>query len=153
MKTKIFFILLFLSAAFLSADAQQGQGNQHRKRFNLEEYKQQRNTFLIKEVGLTDDEAKQFLPMSDELMTKKYELNKEVRKEAKVLMSKTTTTQAEYEVLLNKVLDLRIKEAELEKEYYQKFKKVLSAEKLYKYHRAEMKFTKSIVRDNDKPQK
>lgn len=43
----------------------------------------------------------------------------------------------------------KMKEAALEKEYYEKFKKILSPEKLYKYRRAEYKFARSFMKGPD----
>jgi len=151
MKTKIFFLLMFLSTGLLFTNAQQNRQHGQNKRFDIEEYRKKRDQYLIKEVGLTNEEAKQFLPLTNELMKKKYELNKAVREEGRELMKKKEKTEDEYETLLDKNLDIRIKEAQLEKEYYQKFKKVLSAEKLYKYMKAEMKFTKNFVRERERP--
>ena len=41
------------------------------------------------------------------------------------------------------------KEFSNEKEYYEKFKKILSPEKLYKYRRAEYKFARSFMKGPD----
>ena len=43
-----------------------------------------------------------------------------------------------------------MKEAELEKEYYNKFRKVLSPEKLYRYKNAEMKFARIFMKERNK---
>jgi len=52
--------------------------------------------------------------------------------------------------------DVEIKEAQLEKEYFERFKKILSPEKVYKYRNAEYKFVRNFMksgRDNKKEEK
>lgn len=148
MKIKITLIFLFLSFGLFYGYGQ----NSAKKKFDVDEFKRQRREFIVKEVGLTKAEADKFFPLSDELLDKKYELNRAIRTEARGLREKGNGTQAEYEVLVDNILDMHIKETELEKEYYQKFKKVLSAEKLYKYHRAEKQFMRKTVNTDSKPQ-
>ena len=59
---------------------------------------------------------------------------------------KDARTDADYQKVIDLGLEAKIKEAALQKEYYQKFGKVLSAEKVLKYHRAEKKFMQRAVR-------
>ena len=139
MKIKLALISFLLTFGLIGGYAQE------KKKFDVEEFKQKKREFIIKEVGLTNEEATRFFPLSEELMDKKYQLNRAIRIESRALKAKGNATQAEYEVLVDKIMDMHIKEAELEKEYYKKFKQVLSAEKLYKFHRAEKRFMKTTV--------
>jgi len=123
--------------------AQQGENN--RKKFDIEKFKKEKAEFLSKEIGLTDMEAKAFIPLVNELVDKKFQLNKSIRGEIKPLRSKKGKTEADYKKLIEASYELRIKELELDKEYYIKFQKVLSAEKIYKYQKAETKFMRNMV--------
>lgn len=140
MKNK-FYLLICLFAICSSSVNAQGK-----KKFDYEDFKQKKYNYLVKEIGLTDKETKDFLPLTDELMQKKYELNKELRIEIRALRKKKNISDSEYNAINEKVLDTRIKEATLEKEYYQKFKKVLSPEKIFKYQRAEKDFMRKVVK-------
>ena len=44
------------------------------------------------------------------------------------------TTEMQYEEIVNNMLDSKIQSAQLDKEYYKKFKKILSAKQIYKYN-------------------
>ena len=149
MKTKIISFFFFMVLAVSMANAQQPG---HR-RFDFEDFKKKKYEFIKKEIGLTEKEAKAFLPLSDELMKKKFEINKELRDNIRTLREKKEKSDADYEKMVDKALDARIKEAQLEKEYYQKFKKVLSGEKLYKYQMAEMKFNKNMVNNRERAER
>lgn len=110
--------------------------------FDVDEFKKKKAEYIIKEVGLTEAEAKAFIPLSNELLDKRFELNHNVRSVNRQIRGKDRKTDADYTRMIESSFDLRAKELELEKEYYLKFKKVLSPEKLYKYQRAESKFMK-----------
>jgi len=46
-------------------------------------------------------------------------------------------------------VSVNMRQAQLEKEYYEKFKKILSPKKLYRYKRAEGKFAREFMRGGD----
>ncbi|MFV0467851.1 MAG: hypothetical protein ACK5MK_02865 [Dysgonomonas sp.] len=142
---KLVFLLSFTFVFMLNV---QGQDN---KKFDIERFKKERIDFLIKEIGLTNQESKVFIPLCDELMSKKFELNREIRRKGREVRQKgARATAADYESLNDQTMDNKIKEAQLDKEYYQKFKTVLSPEKIYKYQRAESKFMRRTVNNSEK---
>lgn len=123
----------------------QDQDQPPRGKFDIEGFKKKKADFIIENVGLTDSEAKAFIPLTNELMDKRFELNRAIRKESRELRNKSNKTNADYERLLDASSTAKIKEAQLEQEYLQKFKKVLSAEKIYKYKQAEAQYMKDMV--------
>lgn len=135
-------VLTLLSYFPLSA---QEQDQSRRGNFDIEAFKKKKAEFIIENVNLTDAEAKAFIPLTNELMDKRFELNRSIRKETRELRKKTNKTNADYERLLDASSTVKIKEAQLEQEYLQKFKKVLSAEKIYKYKQAEAQYMKDMV--------
>lgn len=150
MKNKIITILLvlFSFSSVLNAQQRHNQNNverQQKRSFDVEQFKKKKSDYLIKEAGLTEEEAKAIIPLSNQLMKRKFELNKTLRKEGRDLKEKKSVTNAEYERHMDNVLNVRIKEAELEKEYYLKYKKYISAEKLHKLYLAERDFVQKFV--------
>ncbi len=138
-------ILLLIILSVLSYFPLSAQEHSHRGGFDIEAFKKKKADFIIENVQLTDAEAKAFIPLTNELMDKRFELNRAIRKETRELRKKTNKTNADYERLLDASSMVKIKEAQLEQEYLQKFKKVLSAEKIYKYKQAEAQYMKDIV--------
>jgi len=141
MKHKLILLLSFF--LLIAVMPVLGQNNRH-KHFDVDKFKKERAEYIIREVGLTDAEAKSFIPLADELMDKRFELNHNVRSKARQIREKKAKTDQDYTEMLESGFDLRIKEVELDKEYYQKFKKILSPEKIYKFQRAESKFMKEM---------
>lgn len=133
-------LLVFLSTASLLA----------REPFSKEEFKKKRAEFLKRELDLTPTEAARFIPLSEELMEKKFELNRLAREKARAIRNKNNVSDAQYEAVVDTWINNRVKEALLEKEYYQKFKKVLPMFKVRKYQEVDMKFMRSMMDQNEK---
>ena len=130
----------------LSFDAY-AQGGKTEKHFNREAFLAKRNAYITAEVGLTPEEAEQFIPLCNELRQKLFEVGRECRKFSKKVRRSEKVSDADYTKAIDDCLDVRIKEAQIEKEYYEKFKKILSPEKLYKYRDAEFKFARNFMRN------
>ncbi len=142
---KSFITLLMICLAF----AMQAQKNAPRPRLSPEEFRAKQEAFITKKAELSKEEAKKFFPVFFELQDKKKALNDKAWKGLKAGKN-PQTTDAKYEKIINDMLDTRIKVAELDKEYYQKFKKVLSPKKIYKVQHAEMRFHRELLRDVNK---
>lgn len=144
---RIFFITFVALSLFMSFSVI-AQDTGKRKHFDREAFQAKRNAFIMAEVGLTPDEAALFIPLSDELKKKKFELGRSYRKFVNEIRSKKNPTDAEYTRAVDDYLDLCIEEAKLEKEYAEKFKKIISPEKLFKYQGAELKFAREYMRSS-----
>jgi hypothetical protein len=97
-----------------------------------------RAAYITERLSLTPNEAEKFWPLYREYSQKRQDLRKQYR-EAK-------RSGMEEKSLLD--LDLKIKQQELdlEKEYSEKFQKVISPQKLVQLHDAEDDFRKLIIR-------
>lgn len=139
---RIIFLLLILMGSVSLAMAYDGC-LQH---LSPEEFRQKQKTFITEKAGLTNEEAEKFFPIYFELQEKKRRLNDKAwkflhkEKEGKV-------SEAEYEEMVLGVYNSRIESNELEKEYYTKFRQILSAQKIYLVQKAETRFHRELVRD------
>lgn len=148
MKHRILFVitifLLIPSVALLAQDRNRNTDNQ--KRLNLENLKAKRIAYFTKEIGLTKEESEEFWTVFNELEEKRFEINRGMRQEIRKIREAERTGKnvldAEYEKLINVILDSKEKEASIEREYVKKMRKVLSPEKVFKYQRAEYKFAR-----------
>lgn len=114
--------------------------------FSPTEYWNQQKAFFTEKAGLTEDEASAFFPLYNELQQKKRELNRETRR---IMRQEGGTVITEDQSLkaIDAIAETNIKIAELEKEYLQKFKKVLPASKILKVQNAEEQFNSQILKD------
>lgn len=147
---KIFFIT-FVTISILFSSKVFAQGDKEHRHFDREVFQAKKNAFITAEVGLTPEEAAKFIPLCNELQQKMFEVGRECRKLSKELRQKESPTETDYSKINDVCLEVKLKEATLEREYYEKFEKILSPEKLYKYRRAEYKFARSFMgRPDDK---
>ena len=109
------------------------------------EFRAKQKAYIMEKAGLTKEEAVKFFPMYFELQDKKKELNDK----AWELIRKgknEKTTEAQYAEIMEGVYDARIASDRLEKTYFDKFKRVLSAKKLYLFQKAEMRFHRDLLK-------
>lgn len=142
---KIFFITFVAFSVVFSCSVRAQGGKQH-KNFDREAFLAKRNAYITAEVGLTPEEAASFIPLCNELQEKLFEAGRECRKLSKELWQNPEADDAEYTKANDECVNVNLKQAQLEKEYYEKFKKILSPKKIYKYRRAELKFAREFMK-------
>lgn len=131
---KLFFVLFVLFS--LVGYAQRPEGR--KARFSPEKYKQMLEHFVTEKACLTKEEASAFFPVFHEMLneqrTARREMNRLMREGKKMEQG------ADYQQIMERVVDLEIKQKEVEKSYYEKFSKVLSWEKMFKVKCAVQEF-------------
>ena len=137
MRSNIIMLLFafMLSLNFISIQAQ----NQNR-RMNIEEFEKRKVEYIRKEAELTNSEADKFFPLNNELTRQKFELRKMHRDRVQKIKDNSDISEAEYRKLLEDDVEVKLKEAALDKEFAKKFEGVLTPEKLYKAQQAERDF-------------
>lgn len=142
-------ILLVVLCASISLKA---QGPHKRPGFSKEEFRARQESFLTEKAELTKEEAARFFPVYFELQDLKKKVNERAWKEIKKGKS-PETTEAEYEKMIEASIKARMEADKLDLEYLQRFKKILSAKKIYKLQHAEMKFHRNILKIMHSPKK
>lgn len=130
-------LLIFTLMAGISTSALIAQT----RKMNMAEFEKKKMEYIKKEAGLTQEEADRYFPLYKELSMKKFALHKAHRdKVEKMKQNNKNMSDEAYRQLLENDVDVKLKEAELDKIYSEKFEKVLSPEKLYRAQQAERKF-------------
>lgn len=147
---KIFFVtfVALLSLSTTIINAQERDGNRADRHFDRESFLIKRSAFITAELGLTTEEAAAFMPLCEELQQKKFEAGMVCRKLQREMRTAKNITDADYTKTIDECLGVGLKEAQLELEYYEKFKNILSPEKLYKYKQAELKFARDFMKES-----
>ncbi len=143
MRRSIFLLLcaIILPANFLILSAQTSQN----RKMNMADYEKRKKEYVTKEAGLTQEEAGKYFPLSNELTQKKFRLHRNHRDKVQRIKDNSNISDEEYRRMLEDDVDVKLKEAELDKEYSAKFEKVLSPEKLFKAQQAERDFIQREV--------
>lgn len=138
-------IIGLTNVVFAQNDKPQGK-----KRFDIENFKAQKMAYLIREVGITPEESAELFPLYNEMTVKRFKLKMEAKRTAKSVFQSVSASDADCLKAIDEVLNSEIEIANLEKTYYQKFKKILSPQKLLKLKRADMQFAQEVIKKIDK---
>jgi hypothetical protein len=125
--------------------AQQGRG-EGRGRMH-KEIKAQKISYITQELELTPEEAQLFWPVYNEMEKKKEAL----RKEGRVLFHKIrngldSIPESELVQISDDMIAYRIKDAQLNREYHEKFKKILPIRKVLELYHTEKQFQSMLLR-------
>ncbi len=134
---KHFFLLLFLAFFICSSYSQTDA-----KREKIDAL---RASFINKKVNFTTKETEAFWPLYNEMNDKLDAVRRTFRQKYNSNTNYNFETDKEAEDYLNAELNLKQKEFEINKDYYDKFKKILPVKKVADVRRAEEDFKKEII--------
>ncbi|GAA3930890.1 hypothetical protein [Hymenobacter algoricola] len=134
--------LLLLAAVPGAAAAQGGRGGGRQAR--LSQLENAKIAYLTDKISLTQDQAQKFWPVYNEFTDKRRDINKRLR--LLRIDNADGLTDQQIKDNLTQGLALRQNEVTLEKEYFEKFQKVLSIRQVGRLFLAERQFTKEVLR-------
>jgi hypothetical protein len=139
MKTLRIYTLLF--ALVLLAFSGQAQGRRGGERG--EKIDAARTAFLTDKMKLTPDQAQKFWPLYNEYDAKR----KEIRQKGRLFKGQNLETMSDAQIIdkMNLMFDSRQKELNLDKDYADKFQKVISVRQLAAMYKGEREFTKALL--------
>ena len=136
---KIVSVLILVMACSMLATAQNG-----RTKFATDMY-QAKHEMIIEELGLTQTQQKQFMPLYEQMEREVYEVNRNARALAREVENKKNPSDRDYEVAASALSNTRMREGEIEAKYFEKFSKILSKKQLFQLKQAEAKFTREML--------
>lgn len=149
MTNKYFYysLLLALAFSFTSTSLMAEDETKQKHSMWIQEIRDYKHDFFTKEIDLTKAQQQEFFPLYTEMEREIFQINKDAREmEKKITIAKgSTTSDLEYEKVAEAMSEVKMKEAEIEAEYFQKFAKILSKKQLFQLKRAENRFTRSML--------
>ena len=133
-------LALLLSTA--TAQAQPGGGGPRAQ--HLGQLENAKIAFLTSRLSLTQDQAQQFWPLYNEFTTKRRDLNRSTRQLR--LADPTALTDQQVRDNINQSFNLRQQELNLEKDYFERFQKVLTVRQVGQLVQAEKDFTREVIK-------
>ncbi len=119
--------------ATYSVNAQKGKG--------MEKIQAQRVAYITNELSLTPAEAEKFWPVYKEYKQKVQQLKESLKPSKKI----EEMSDAEATSFVNTLLENEIKAAEIKRDYYKSFQKILPVAKVAKLEMAERSFKKELI--------
>ena len=137
------FRLLSLAVLLLAA-APVAQAQDGRKGQRLAQLENAKIAFITNRVVLTQDQAQKFWPLYNEFSTRRRDLNRNGR----LLRREVPDGMSDQQIRdnFNQSFALRQQELSLEKEYFDKFQKVISLRQVAQLFLAERDFTKEVIK-------
>lgn len=109
-----------------------------------EKIQAEKKEFLTKELELNEKEAEGLMTILNELDEQRFKLWKDAKELRDRIRRGDKLSDAEYSQHFDRVMNNRVKEAELERNYYGKCKSVLPMNKLIHLERANREFAKQF---------
>lgn len=141
---------LALAGALLLAAGGQAQAQGPRQQLRaaraerLSQLDNARIAFFTSRLSLTQDQAQRFWPLYNEFIARRRELNRSGRQLKREQIEALTDQQIRDNI--TQTYATRQQELNLEKEYFDKFQKVLSLRQVAQLLAAERDFTKEVIR-------
>ena len=150
---KYLFVSLLMFLAAITASAQDNKKKPH---FSPEEFQAKQRAYITEKAELTTEEADAFFPLFFELQKKKFELERNARKDFKRQRNEQMSEEECRKFVYN-MADVKIEVAKLEREYTDKYLQVLSPCKVRRVQFAEGSFQRDLMKKmterRDKAQK
>jgi hypothetical protein len=141
-----FYILFVLFFCFsISVFAQKGRGGHDIEM--SEQLKAMRVAMITQNLKLSSDEAAKFFPIYNEYSTKRENIKKQLKESRR---EGNNLTGAKLEASFKKSFELREQELALDKLYFEKFKKVISVEKIMELYKTERQFRRMLLKELSK---
>ncbi len=139
---KIILIFIFSSIYLFSFSQRQCMSEEQREKIKAEKIK-----FIIEDLQLTESEKTNFIPLYKEYNKKLNKLHK-AKKQKFREYKKNSLNMSDQELLktADAIVNTEIKMAELKKEYLEKYKKILPAQKILLLYKAEQRFKKHLLK-------
>lgn len=118
---------------------------QKNNKCSVEEFRAKQQAYMTQKAGLTTEEARNFFPLYFELQDKKRAMNKHAWAEARQGVQ-PQTTEDEYGTIIDHFFSTQHEILDLEKEYIEKYRKILTNRKIYMIYWAEIKFNRNMMK-------
>lgn len=105
-----------------------------------------RVAFITQKVNLTPTQAEKFWPLYNELQSERSDIRKTIRGLYDKMNTPSEQTTEKVKSYLDQLTLLKIKEANLEKNYYTRFLLVISSKQLVDLLAAEREFQKILLK-------
>ncbi len=123
------------------------QGKRMHSEEDRERMKSEKIAYITDKLDLSVKEAQAFWPLYNEFNNKNDKLFEEERRiKRNVCHNNENLSESELSDMVDRLIEIKIERANLEKEYHNKYKTVLSAGKLILLYEAEFGFRRHLLR-------
>ena len=141
-------IISFLSILMLYTSLVFAQGNKRELSPEMRaKFEAQKISYITQQLDISPEKAQLFWPLYNEMKNKKDAFHQEFR-QLFIQMKKDSDKLSEKELaqISDRIADLQVEKATMERDYHYKFKKVLSAKQILNLYVADKEFQRMLLR-------
>lgn len=143
--------LALVSMAFILSMGLFAQAQEDARKQRWEDMKAKRAAYYTEKICLTPDEAQLFWPVFNELQEKKWKLHLQMNAQFRNTKKDAQGNPIfDFAKVNDELMRIKVAEANLDKVYHEKFKKILNPEKLFRYYGAEREWANKLLKDIEK---
>lgn len=146
--TLITLLWLTLVAAIPSEGASRG-GSDDREQW-MTEMRQYKRIYMTKELELSREQQTKFYPLYEEMEDAVAKVTDESRAMERRVAEMDSPSDLEYEKATEAMFDADVRSAQIEREYMDKFKTILSKKQLFRLKAVERQFTREMMRQHQR---
>lgn len=147
--TLIIFLLLITVPSLLFSQSRRGEKCDG----DRQKIKSEKIAYLTDKLNLSVSEAQSFWPVYNEFSNKMDDLFDEERKLKKSFRnSRNSISDTELSRMMDRIIEIKMERASLEKSYHEQYKKILHADKIILLYDAEFGFRRHLLQKyKDRP--
>lgn len=146
---RIYLIILFIATVASSALAQPRPTSENRERWKSE-LRNYKHDFMARELDLSRDQQSKFFPLYDQMEDSIEQINADTRELEKRIGDDASDIQTE--AAARALFEQKSREGQLELEYFDSFKTILTPRQLLKIKSAERQFMRRLMHHNRRMQ-
>ncbi len=146
---RIYLIILFIATVASSALAQPRPTPENRERWKSE-LRNYKHDFMARELDLSRDQQSKFFPLYDQMEDSIEQINTDTRELEKRIGDDASDIQTE--AAARALFEQKSREGQLELEYFDSFKTILTPRQLLKLKSAERQFMRRLMHHNRRMQ-
>lgn len=152
MKRYAIIIILAIVASisgFAQKDRQEPMSEKDRQQW-LEELRNYKHDFLVKDLGLTKDQQQAFFPLYDQMDDELNAISDEMKDMESKMYRDENVSDEDLQQAALLLFQQKGQEATVELSYFDKFKEILTPSQLFRLKNAERKFTQTLAKQRFK---
>lgn len=139
-------LVALLGAPHLSAQLQDDDRDRY-----INEIRAYKHDFLARDLDLSRDQQRTFFEAYDAMEDEIMQLNADTRALERSVSDNADATEVETEAAISAVYSQKQREAEIENEYLERFRQILSPRQLLRLKAAERRFNQRLMRQSRRP--
>lgn len=125
----------------------EGENDANREQW-FKEMRLKKHQFMARELSLTDQQKEKFFDIYDKMEQDMKAINDQTREIEHNVFKKKDATDTDFDAAIDAIYNQRYREWTVEKKAKEELSKILTKQQLLKLKRAEMKFTRALMKQH-----